>query len=130
MKALSYPFHIDNNGRVATTDSYAEIVKAHLVDAIMTNFHERVMRPDYGCNVQAALFDPSNELVRSDASQTVMQRVQQWAPRVVMRDIQFETDPTRGGAVFMRVSYQAGTFDEARTLHLPTSTFMSEETPV
>jgi phage baseplate assembly protein W len=128
--ALKYPFSVDVNGHVATVNTYAQIVRGQLVDVLMTNFDERVMRPAYGSNLAAALFDPSEELVQVDAANQVIQRVNQWASRVVMRRVAFSTDTLQPGRLFVDVDYQAGAFDEARSLRMPVSTFLSEETPI
>lgn len=130
MKALMFPFQIDVNGHVATIDSYADMVRGQLIDALMTNWNERVMRPQYGSNMQGALFDPTEELVRLDAASQVLQRINSCAPRVVMRSVQFTSDRMEPGKLWVDVLYSAGAFDEARALRLPVSWFMSEETEV
>ena len=100
MKVLQYPFQIDVNGHVAMTDNYGQVVRGQIIDVVMTNYNERVMRPDYGANLQAALFDPSDELVRSDAASLVKQRLTQWSSRVHTRTIQFSLDQGQAGAVW------------------------------
>lgn len=130
MRSLSMPFHIDVNGHVATTSTYADVVQGQLVDVLMTNQLERIMRPEYGCDLQRSLFDPADELVRSDAARQVMQRIQQFAPRVTMRTVRFTTDTLKPGTVFVDVTYQAGAFDEVRALRMPLSAFLDQETPL
>ena len=130
MKALKYPFSIDVNGHVALATTYAQVVRGQLIDVLMTNFNERVMRPAYGADMEATLFDPTDELVRADTAQQVMNRINLWAPRVVMREVGFNADVTQPGMLFVTIVYQAGPFDEAQQLRLPVSQFMSEESPV
>ena len=131
MKALKYPFHIDLQGHIATTDDYAEIVTGQLIDVLMSNSNERVMRALYGSNLQAALHDPSDDLVRSDAARIVIQRIQQWAPRVTLVSAGFTADDQfRPGVVWCDVIYKAGTLAQAQALRLPVSNYLSEETPV
>lgn len=130
MKALMFPFQIDVNGHVATVSTYPDIVRGQLIDALMTNWDERVMRPQHGCNAQAALFDPTEELVRADAARQIMTRVANHAPRVVTRSVRFTTDRMDPGNVWVDVSYSAGAFDEAREVRLPVAWFMSEETEI
>ena len=130
MKAIKFPFQIDIHGSVATTDQYPDIVTGQLIDVLMTNWNERVQRNRYGANLEAALFDPSDELVRADASAQVQQRIRGFAPRVVLKSVEFSTDRLRPGYIFVDVIYSAGVFDETRTLRLPVSTFMSQETEI
>lgn len=130
MEALSLPFHIDVDGRVATTKTYANVVEAQLVDVLMTNHVERIMRPDYGADLQRALFDPSDVLVRSDAARQVMARIQQWAPRVTMHTVRFSNDINKPGELYVDASFKASAFDEVRSIRLPVSAFLTEETPL
>jgi len=130
VKALRFPFSIDVNGHISTADSYAQVVRGQLIDVLMTNNNERVMRPVYGSNLEAALFDPTDELVQSDAAQQVLDRINLWSPRVQVRKIRFETDNLQPGKLFVTVIYSAGPFEEAQQLRLPVSEFLSEETPV
>jgi len=130
MQALSLPFRIGIDGRVATSTTYPDIVTGQLVDNLMTNFNERVMRTYYGSDLQRALFDPSDELVRSDAAQQVAERIGDWTPRVVLNGVGFTLDDLRPGMVFVDVSYRVGPFDEARQLRMPVSAFLSTESEV
>lgn len=130
MKALDFPFRIDINGAIGTTEIYSHVVRGQLIDVLMTNFTERCMRPTYGSNLRAALFDPSDDLVRADASSLVDRRVKTWTPRVYLTGVAFSLDDTRPGVVFVDVSYKSTEWDETRQLRLPTTTFLSEESAV
>jgi phage baseplate assembly protein W len=130
MQALTFPFQIDVYGHVAVATTYPEVVRGQLIDVLMTNQNERVMRPRYGANMEAALFDPTDELVRADAAQQVSERVTSFAPRVNLRGVQFSADPLQPGKLFVNVVYSAGAFDEARSLRVPVANFLSEESPV
>jgi hypothetical protein len=130
MNVLSTPFRIDIDGHVATTGTYAKVVRDQLVNVLMTNRLERIMRPQYGSDLSRALFDPTDELVRSDAARQVMQRIQQWAPRVTMYSVKFSVDDMRTGQVFVDVVYKAGAFAEVQTIKLPVSSFIDQESPL
>lgn len=130
MKALAYPFHIGLDGAFRTTEEYSQIVRGQLVDVLMTNYTERVMRPDYGSNLRSALFDPADSLARSDAASIVGQRTRQWAPRVYLQRVAFSTEENRPGVVFVDATYRATELDQTRQLRLPAATFLTEETQV
>lgn len=130
LRALSLPFRIDIDGRVATTTQYSTVVRDQLVDVLMTNRLERIMRPQYGCDLARSMFDPSDELVKGDVARQVMQRIQQWTPRPTMQTVRFSTDPMQPGTLFVNVGYKAGAFDEARTIKLPVTNFVDQETPI
>ena len=95
MKALNYPFILAPGGQFQLTSTYEQLVRAQVIDALMTNQGERVMRPNYGCDIQAALFDPSDELVRRDAAAVIRDRLQRFVPRCVVRSATIVIDPLR-----------------------------------
>ena len=130
MQALRYPFQIDINGHVSVATTYPEVIRGQLIDVLMTNENERVMRPTYGANMEAALFDPTDELVQADAVQQVSERIGSFAPRVNLRGVQFQSDRLQPGKLFVNVIYSAGAFDEARSLRVPVANFLSEESQV
>ena len=53
----------------------------------MTNQGERVIRPRYGCDIQAALFDPADELVRRDAAAHLKRHLEQFVTRAFIRSV-------------------------------------------
>jgi len=90
MKALSFPFRLDTDGGLATTTDYAQVVRGQVIDALMTNLGERKMRPRYGCDVQAALFDPSEQLERSDAAGILKGKLSALVPRAMVRSVRID----------------------------------------
>lgn len=101
MRALSVPFTIGHTRNVASTSNYEAIVRGQVVDALMTNQGERVFRPRYGCDIQAALFDPVDELVRRDAASYIMRRLEQFVSRATIRFVTVK----RGDEVGMSPNY-------------------------
>lgn len=130
MQALKFPFRIGLDGRISTATTYAEVVRGQFIDALMTNFHERVHRPQYGCDIQSALFDPTDALVRADAAQLVASRTNDCTPRVIMESIGFHDDLVNQSTVFLDAVYRVGIFDEVEQLRMPVSVFLSEETEI
>ena len=70
-------------------------MRCQVIDALMTNQGERVFRPRYGCDIQAALFDPTDELVRRDAGAQIKPAWSNWCPAAWCANIKVEI-PTTG----------------------------------
>jgi uncharacterized protein len=119
VKAISFPFRLNPNGLVAQTNNYSEVVRCQVIDALMTNQGERVFRPRYGCDLQAALFDPSDELVRNDAAQMVKQRLENFAPRCYVRDIKISVGGA--GTIFVDILYRPTLYATDTTIQVPVS---------
>ncbi len=81
-------------GRVPLTQDYGQIVRQQIVDALVTNARERVMRPDYGADIQSLLFDGADSLVRADVAATVKERLSILVPRATIKSVTLITDRT------------------------------------
>lgn len=81
-------------GRVPVTQDYGQIVRQQIVDALVTNAKERVMRPDYGADIQSLLFDGADSLVRADVAATVKERLGILVPRATIKSVTLITEPT------------------------------------
>ena len=121
MRALSYPFQLNRNGSIKSTDQYHEIVRGQIIDALMTNQGERVFRPRYGCDVQSALFDPVDELSRRDAAAYIMARLQQFVTRATMRTVTVRRSSREPSEVLIEVVYRITPLSPDVTLVLPVS---------
>lgn len=128
MKALDFPFRLEGRGQFAMTPNYNRIVRAQVIDAVMTNLGERVMRPRYGCDFQAALFDPSDELVRRDAASMIKTRLEQLVPRAIVRNVTVEvpssltqtsSNAAEPGTVIITIVYRPSLYDTDTVLAVP-----------
>lgn len=120
MKALKFPFAVSGQ-RVQVTDSYEEVVRGQVIDALMTNQGDRVFRADYGCDVQSALFDPSDLLVRADAAGYIRDRLQRFVPRCVVGSVTIDSPDTEPGVVYITVVYRTSVYQNQQTLRVPVS---------
>ena len=121
MKALKFPFSVALNRSVHSTTSYEEVVRAQVIDALMTNQGERVFRADYGCDIQSALFDPSDELVRNDAANLIKERLQRLVPRAVVGNVTVESPDNEPGVIYVNVVYRASVYQSNQLLRVPVS---------
>lgn len=63
MTAISVPFRIADNGRVAVTTDIEEAARQRILDVLVTTKGERVMRPIYGSGAYDLLFEPVDDLL-------------------------------------------------------------------
>jgi phage baseplate assembly protein W len=117
VRAIDFPFRLDSNGSLALCPSYPHVVRSQVIDAVMTNLGERVFRPRYGCDFQAALFDPSDELVREDAASMIKTRLSSLVTRAIVRSVTIELgDP---GTVIITILYRPSLYATDTVLALP-----------
>lgn len=120
-RAIDFPFRIEKN-QVATTTDYRRIVRSQIIDAVTTNYRERVMRPDYGADIQSLLFSPSDELRRSDASNVIAARLMQMVPKATITSVTVDPVPNERNLVYINIGYKASDYDEVEVLQVPVET--------
>lgn len=122
MVAIDFPFRVEH-GAIATTKDYDRIVCNHVIDVVTTNERERLMRPQWGCNVQASLFDPTDSLVRSDVASYTQERVNALTPRAFVRNVDIRVDAAERNIVFVDVWFKASqyTTDQSVSIALETN---------
>lgn len=116
MRAFVFPMSISSNGSIATTANYEEILRGQVIDALMTNQGERVFRGSYGCDIQAALFNPADQLVRADAGNYVLNRLQSMVPRVIVSSVVFSNPDPASGIVYVTVTYRPSVIQDEQSI--------------
>jgi phage baseplate assembly protein W len=119
VRAILYPFSLAPGGKLADTSDYAQIVRGQVIDALMTNLGERVFRPRYGCDIQAALFDPSDELVRRDAAGQIKHRLEQLVTRAIIRSVTVTAADPEPGYVTVKVVYRPALYATDTEIAVP-----------
>lgn len=109
MKAFTTPLSIKDGALSSTTD-YDEVVRCQVIDALTTNHGERVMYPEWGCNIQSMLFNPSDELVRTDTAAYIKDRLAQFVPRAFVRSVSIQVSPNERNLVFITVEFKASQY--------------------
>lgn len=125
MKALDFPFRFVG-GKIATTDNYTRIVRNQIIDSVMTNYQERIMRPDYGADIQSMVFEQSDDLRRKDANVVIMERLSIMVPRAVIESVDIETAPGASNLVYVKIKYRPTSYAGVEDLTIPVPATVSE----
>ena len=70
MSQLDYPYHFDARGRTAETGEDVHI-RDMIEQVLFTAPGERVMRPDFGCEIHSLIFWPANHQTAAIAERYV-----------------------------------------------------------
>jgi phage baseplate assembly protein W len=113
----SQPFRIDENGAVAIERDPGIWARDHILALVLTSMGERVMRPTYGGNLRAFVFENNDPFVESTLVVNIKSALAAFEPNITIMDIRlipqppdwsvFELDMTfTVGASPTRYSYQ------------------------
>ena len=70
-----------------------------------TSLGERVMVPEYGCQLREFLFQALTRSLASQMKTSVMQAIVNWETRIHVFDVRVEIDPDVAGLATLTVSY-------------------------
>jgi phage baseplate assembly protein W len=90
---VSLPFTVGNNGFFAVTYTTKEQIKSDLKNLILTNRGERLMQPEFGCNLRQAIFEQIDdggvyEFIKNEIETSI----QKWLPFVIVNSIEIKED--------------------------------------
>lgn len=88
LRGVAFPFKKSTQALPApVTDD--ELVKQSILQILMTGRGERVMRPQFGCNLQAFVFENNNELLQQLLRTEIAAAIGKFEPRALLQDVQF-----------------------------------------
>jgi phage baseplate assembly protein W len=101
----SFPFCIDEIGNVGM--SYFEKSIAESVRIILsTSKGERVMRPDFGCEINEFVFAPNNSATHSALCHYIEEALVKWEPRIILENVSAEPDEFDETRVNISIEYK------------------------
>jgi hypothetical protein len=92
-KGWKYPVELDRMGGIAMS-SYDELVRQSILVILGTAFGERVMRPNFGCEIHELMFAPNTLHTATLAADFCVQALQKWEPRV--QDVEADAEAADG----------------------------------
>jgi hypothetical protein len=119
MIGLTVPFTVSSTGRISTTTDYNAIIRGQIVDALMTNQGERTFRATYGSDLQSALFNPNDAMVRSDAANRIKERIQSLSSRVIVEYVRFSNPERDNGVLNVDIQYRPSLIQDSQILTIP-----------
>ncbi len=92
----SFPVQVDQSSGDITLAVYEEDVRQAVRLILETNHDERVMRPDFGANLRALVFEPINTTTLALTRHRVEEALTMWEPRIDMVTVQVTAEPPLG----------------------------------
>ena len=109
---------LEVDGRISMVAG-EESVRQALLLLISTRPGERVMRPEYGCDLHRLVFAPNDLTTHGLAIFAVRQAVERWERRVEILNLDTELDPDRPDRLSIVLDYRVRTGEEAGRLVVP-----------
>ena len=117
-RGLAFPPRLSDRNRLAMVDGDAAIRRSiYLI--IHTVPGERVMRPDFGCQIHELIFDPANAETAAVAERYVREALNRWEPRIDITEIDVIPSSGDRGELLINISYKPKDQPDERILVYP-----------
>lgn len=117
-KGLAFPLRLSDRDRLSMVENEAEIRQAIQI-IIMTSPGERVMRPDFGCEIHDLIFHPANEQTAILAERCVREALRLWEPRIDVENVIVTPGSGDRGELFIEIEYIIKGYSEPQNLVYP-----------
>ena len=92
-KAVGVGIPFNAKGVFRSNYTTQDQIKSNLINFFLTNRGERVFNPTFGGNLRATIFEQLSESTIDNVEDIIRESLSQYFPRVIIRDIQINTNP-------------------------------------
>jgi phage baseplate assembly protein W len=115
-RGVGWPFRLGTSGLTET--SGIRRIEDSIRIILGTQYGERAMRPQFGCNLMSLVFAPNDAATANLAKFYVEEGLSRWEPRIELVDVTVEND-NRQARLVITVTYRLRASAEAHTLTYP-----------
>ncbi len=114
----SFPVGIDARGRISLSRRERDIEEAMLM-ILLTPKGQRVMRPDFGCQIHDLVFAPNDATTAGLAAYYVEEALAMWEPRIRVLEVAATPDTERDERLQVEIQYEVKATYDRRALVFP-----------
>lgn len=114
----SFPVGVDVRGRISLSHRERDIEEA-IIMILLTPKGQRVMRPEFGCEIHDLVFAPNDATTAGLAAAYVDEALKMWEPRITVRRVDANADPDNAERLLIHVEYEINATYEQRSLVFP-----------
>jgi phage baseplate assembly protein W len=113
-----FPVGVDARGRIALSRRERDIEEAILM-ILLTAKGQRVMRPEFGCQIHDLVFAPNSATTAGLACYYVEDALTMWEPRITVLDVTAAPDPEHDERLLIHIEYEIKSTYDRRALVFP-----------
>ena len=116
-QGFAFPLHINPQGGIRQSRHQQKIEQSIRI-ILGTQHGERLMRPDFGCNLRSLVFAPNNTATANLARHYVEEGLTRWEPRIILDEVFVENDNSHG-RLMIHIQYRIKSTYEPQNLVFP-----------
>jgi len=106
---------------------YNDSIRQAILLLFSTRPGERVMRPDYGCDIHRLVFSPNDDTTAGLAIYYVQRALDRWEPRIQVQTLAFDLSGADSGLLTIDIGYTVRATNTERNLVYPFYVIPAEE---
>ncbi|MGZ8493410.1 MAG: GPW/gp25 family protein [Gemmatirosa sp.] len=114
----AFPVGVDARGRIALSRRERDVEEAILM-ILLTPKGQRVMRPDFGCQIHDLIFAPNDATTAGLAAYYVKDALAMWEPRIRVLEVNAGPDPQAQERLLIDIRYEIKATYDRRALVFP-----------
>lgn len=118
-RGWGYPIAWDESREGFATAEYEESIRQSIWIILSTAPGERVMRPDFGCEIHDLVFEPNNATTRGMAERHVGEALLHWEPRIDVLEVKAVSSEENEEELLVNVHYRVRLTDSRSNLVYP-----------
>ncbi len=107
-RGWKFPITIDERGGIALSE-YEKKIRESILIILSTAKGERVMRPDFGCDIHDFAFSVINTSTLTLIKSAVKEALLLWEPRIEVLDVETFTEKINDGILSIKINYKIRT---------------------
>ncbi len=116
-RGWKYPLEIDK-GKIAFSES-EDSIRESIIIILGTGKGERIMRPDFGCEINELVFSPNNSQTSSLIAFHIKDALMKWEPRIEVLDVNAYQDTDEKNRININIDYMVKTTNTKSNLVYP-----------
>ena len=114
----SFPVGTDVRGRISLSHRERDIEES-IIMILLTPKGQRVMRPEFGCQIHDLVFAPNDATTAGLAAYYVEEALRMWEPRINVLRIDANPDADSDARLLIQIEYEIKATYDQRSLVFP-----------
>jgi hypothetical protein len=104
-KGWKFPIGLSKRRQIALSEE-EEAIKESIQIILGTSKGERLMRPEFGCNLQDMVFAPMDASTKKSIALAVEEALMLFEPRIDLIRVEVTTEPEAEGRLLIEINYR------------------------
>ena len=116
-KGLGFSFPLSGNAVFNSTFTTRDVIRTNLINWLLTNKGERIMKPEFGANLRELIFQGIDDITSNALESRIRDNIAIEFPDVIIESIAFNNDPDRNVINFI-LTYNIKNTQESDELNI------------